>query len=278
VKPTFKCPPVGSWASGDASVQVTVGAEHPSKHTVHLFDVAPSQRDELAHPVDQPEGDSLWVMEHDGKQELYFKQGQRNLFLASVPGTPKVQLSIARADRRIGRWITWTDAQQKLWTMRTDAHGPHEPPFILSLPWPGSRACGRPATDSVGRLVQPICVPAPQGDNVRLMAAVLSEPGTPQFRAMASFEPQALLSNVNAGGDIDFISIRPQAIDRFSLVATDNSAQPLVNTPLWRGQAHQRIVNAELIMTPNDRPEPAVVVTLDGEETALIIPVDGHTP
>jgi hypothetical protein len=110
------------------------------------------------------------------------------------------------------------------------------------------------------------------------MAAVLSEPGTPQFRSMASFEPQALLSNVNAGGDIDFISIRPQAIDRFSLVATDDSARPLVNTPLWRGQAHQRIVNAELIMTTNDPPEPAVVVTLDGEETALIIHVDPHTP
>jgi hypothetical protein len=31
-------------------------------------------------------------------------------------------------------------------------------------------------------------------------------------------------------------------------------------------------------MTTNDPPEPAVVVTLDGEETALIIHVDPHTP
>jgi hypothetical protein len=274
----FQVPSSGSWVVGDASIQVTVGEEHSSTHTVHLFERTPTRRDDSAHPVDQSGGDRLWVVEHDGKQDVYLQQDQRNLFLASVPETPNIQLSIARAERRTGRWITWTDTQQKLWAMRTDAHGPHEPPFALSLPWPGARACGRPTTDSAGRLVQPICVPAPQGDDVRLMAAVLSAPGTPQFRDMASFEPQALLSNVNAGGDIDFISIRPRAIDRFSLVATDDSTRPLINTQLWRGKAHQRIVHAELIMTTNGTPEPAVVITLDREDTALIIPVDGHTP
>ena len=270
----FEIPSSGTWSTGDASVSVHIEDKLISEHRFSLFEVKPDHQDNHASPVDQ-QGEALPTLLtiHRGQHsELWLRRDGRTEYLTTADGIISPQLSVARADRRIGRWVTWSGPEGTLWALRTQLRGAQDPPFKVSLPWPDATACGRPATDGQARLVQPVCIPGPGGKNTRLIAAIVTGKGAPTIRSIAQFQPKDLLTNVDSAGQVDLVLVRDQAIDLATLDTDNSNQRPVRLDKLWRSKT-QRVQSAGLIMSSTTPASPAVKIVVGESEDVIILPL-----
>lgn len=242
----FEVPTSDTWPTGKASLSLTVAGTALKKRRVQIVQLSAHHEDAYAEPVDQTQGTpvALLSVPVSGDTELWLRQGDRKEFLRTVPGTIKAELSVARIEQGIGRWITWTDSSGQLWAMRTQ-----DAPFPVRLPWPNIEKCGRAASDGSDRLVLPICVQSPRGEFGQLIAAIIDGPTSPSTRSVTRFRPSIHLTNVNAGGHVDWILVRPSALDQVQLPHTDEHTRPPAVMPKWRAKEGERILSASLEMT-----------------------------
>jgi hypothetical protein len=235
-----------------------------AEHTVDMVVPRKDRIDDSANPVDLDvsEGRNLWTQKHGKSVDVFVEHRGTSSFLTTLDGNPDLELSVARSDMDIGRWITWMGEDKQIWVMRTDAHGIQEPPFALSLPWPTVHRCGRAATDSRHRLVQPICVLNPAGQTSTMTVAIAEGRSTPMFRSVSLHEPTEVHTNVNAGGDVDLVVVRESGIDLYTIRSDDSSNRPLSSRRLFRGTGHTAI---ELRMG-GDPTQPVVRFRTDTEQ------------
>ena len=160
----FDVPTSGSWGPGRATVAVEVNEAAIGSQVFEIFDFNPNHIDEGAGPIDQVTGPmaTLYAVHQKKSTEIWIRRAGRVDFLAEVSGHIQPELSIARADRHIGRWITWADAQGGLWGLQAELREAREEPIRIRLPWPTARSCGRAGTDAKARLVMPVCITGPQ--------------------------------------------------------------------------------------------------------------------
>ncbi len=258
----FEVPTSNTWPTGTASLSLTVAGSVLKRRRVEIVHLSHHHEDAQANPVDQTQGSpvALLSVKVGGNTELWLKQGERTEFLRTVPGVIKAELSVARIEQGIGRWITWTDTSGQLWAMRTQ-----DVPFPVRLPWPKIEKCGRAASDGADRLVLPICVQSPRGEFGQLIAAIIDGPAPPSIRSVTRFRPSSLLTNVNAGGHVDWLLVRPGALDQVQLSHTDQHTRPPAVTPLWRAKDDQRILSAKLNMAQG----PTVSAVLEDGQTLV---------
>ena len=272
----FEVPTSSTWPEGTAQVSVFFQDGSIGSQTVTLVSLPPATEADSAHPVDQTRGEPsvLWGVHRGDSTDLYFRDGTTIEYLRTVPGHIRPQLSVARTEQRIGRWITWTDDRDNaLWAVQKDAHGLQGPPIQLSLPWPKASQCGRAATEHSGRLVLPICVPSPNGQTQQLMAAVHTKHSPIQFRKMAPFKPAYILTNVDGSGAVEFILVRPNAVDWAPLggIATPTN-RPVSIEPIWRSQGKEEIISASLQMSTGAPSRPEVLFAVDDGSAPLTRP------
>ena len=129
---------------------------------------------------------------------------------------------------------------------------------------------GRAATDASSRLVLPLCIQSPRGDFDQLIAAVVDGPGQPTIRHVSRFRPMEHLTNVNAGGHVDWVLVRPEALDQVRILHTDQHSRPTPLSPLWRAPDTARINTASWTMTDT----PAVSTTMS-DDSVLTHPLVG---
>jgi hypothetical protein len=239
----FEVPGSRTWSEGTAKLRVRMDETTLVDQSIQMVTTRKDYIDQSANPADLllAESTTLWTQKHGSSVDVFVEHRGTSTFLTSLKGDPTLQLSVARADMNIGRWVTWTGTDNKIWAMRTDARGIQEAPFSLSIPWPNGRVCGRPATDSSHRLVQPICVLSPTGETSRLMVAITDSPHPPVFRSVSLHEPTEILTNVNAAGHVDLIVVRPSGIDLYTIQADDTSSRPLSSRRLFRGSGHTNL-------------------------------------
>jgi len=271
----FGVPTSSTWPTGTAQISVFLQDESIGSQAVALVDLPPKTEADSAHPVDQTRGESsiLWGVHRGDATELYLGDGPAIEYLGSVPGRVRPQLSVSRTEQHIGRWITWTDETGMLWAVQQDAHGLQASPAKLSLPWPGATQCGRAATDHSGRLVVPICVPSPDGQSSRLLAAVHTKLSPIRFRTVAQFKPSFILTNVDSSGAVELVLVRPTAIDWAPLGAdTTATSRPVPIERIWRPQGRREVVSASLKMGTGMPPGPEVVFTVNDGSAPLSRP------
>jgi hypothetical protein len=263
----FDVPTSESWTTGYATVAVIVANERLPMTRFELFDFQPDHSDTQAIPVDQVQRTSpmLHTILRNGTTEIWVEHRGRTELLTVINEVIQPELSVARSDRNIGRWITWTDKNSRLWAVQTRVRDIQREPFIIHLPWPRSYPCGRAATDARARLVVPICFGSPSGETVQLIAAIISGTKTPKIRSVARFKPSKILTNVDAAGNVDFILVRPKSVDIATIEAEQDHERPSTIKRLWRGDA--TIARSQLQMTPLG---PAVALTMDSESVEVI--------
>ena len=235
----FDVPTSASWSVGRATVDVVVNGHLISTQAFELFELKPDHTDTKATPIDQIRGPiaSLFAVHNKSTTELWLSRSGRVDFLAEVSGKIQPELSIARADRHIGRWITWADAQGQLWGLQAELREVREAPILIRLPWPTATRCGRAGTDAKARLVMPICIAGPSGQTTQVAAAIVSGQKPPVIRAIARFKPNDVLTNVDAAGNVDFVLVRDKAIDIAHIEAGQGHSRPSGMRQLWRGDA-----------------------------------------
>ena len=263
----FEVPTSATWPPGTAEISLLFQGKTIGKRSVTLIALPSKAEADNAQPVDQTRGKSphLWGIHRGDLTDLYLGHGSRIEYLNSVPNRVQPQLSVSRVEQHIGRWITWIDETDgALWAVQKDAHGLQGSPVSVGLPWPGSTPCGRSATDHAGRLVVPICVPSPNGENSQLVIAVYSNHASVQFRKVAPFKPTFVLTNVDSSGSVEFVLIRPTAVDWAPMGAdTPLAGRPVPIEPIWRSQGSERITSASLRMSDEQPPRPEVLFSLD---------------
>jgi hypothetical protein len=272
----FEVPTSATWPAGTAQISVFFKDESILSQTVTLVNLPPKAQADTALPVDQTRGQSstLWEVHRSESTDLYLGNGPTIEYLSSVPGHVRPQLSVSRTEQHIGRWITWTDETSgMLWAIQQDAHGLQGSPTLLSLPWPGATQCGRAATDHTGRLVVPVCVPSPDGQRGRLLAAVHTRHSPIQFRKVAPFKPSSILTNVDSAGAVEFVLVRPTALDLATLGADATpTSRPVPIERIWRSQGQEQIVSASLRMGTGTPPSPEVLFSIDDGSAPLSRP------
>ena len=254
----FEVPTSDAWPVGTAKLRVKVVDTALPQTRIDVVKLEPHHIDDQGAPVDQvfgAESRLLSVAVHENT-ELWLAEAGRLRPLATVPGKVSAELSVARVEQAIGRWITWTDNEGVIWKMRTQGE-----PSPLRLPWPKVSQCGRAATDASARLVFPLCVQSPRGEFDQLMAAIVEGNGPPMTRHVSRVQPTSLLTNVNAGGHVDWVLVRPGALDQVQILHTDEHSRPTPVSPLWRSTGSERIVAASWTMADS----PAVQTTLNDE-------------
>jgi len=263
----FDIPSSDTWAVGRATATVIVNDMLIGSQTVDIIELNPLHTDSQAKPVDQTKGPlaALYATKNTGTTGIWLGRSGRTDFLLSVPGTVKPELSMARADRHIGRWITWLDSKGTLWGFQTHLRDVQTKPFPINFPWPKAVPCGRSATDANARLVIPLCIDSPDGKFTQLAAAIVTGKKPPLIRPIARFRPSTVLTNVDAGGNVDFILIRPHAVDIATIEADENHSRPSTIDRLWRGS--ETIEDSALAMSPTG---PAIQIKLMTEETLVI--------
>ncbi|MGB0639100.1 MAG: hypothetical protein ACPGTU_07210 [Myxococcota bacterium] len=267
----FEVPGSRTWTEGSAQLRVRMDETTLVDQVIQMVTPQKDYIDQPANPADllPAESTTLWTQKHGNEVDVFVEHRGTPTFLTSLKGNPALQLSVARADMNIGRWITWTGTDNKIWAMRTDARGIQETPFSLSIPWPNGRVCGRPATDSNHRLIQPICVLSPNGETSRLMVAITDSQTSPAFRSVSLHKPTQLLTNVNAAGHVDLVVVRPSGIDVYTVQADDTSTRPLASRRLFRGTGH---TNIQLGMGGNPA-QP--IISFDAAEQHHEVPLTG---
>ena len=276
----FQVPTSATWPVGTAQVSVVFQDETIGSHAVSLVNLPPRTEADQAHPVDQTrvEASYLWGVHRGESTDLFVGDGPTIEYLSSVPGRVRPQLSIARIEQHIGRWITWTDpANNGLWVVQQDAHGLQGAPTLLQLPWPGAAPCGRAATDRSSRLVVPVCVPSPNGQTTQLLAAVHAHRSPIQFRKVATFKPTQVLTNVDSSGSVELVLIRPTAVD-WAPLGSDPSptTRPVHIERVWRSQGQEKILSASLKMGTGTPPSPEVQFLLDDGSAPQSMPFPGR--
>lgn len=263
----FEIPTSSDWSKGKATLSIIVKGEPVARAQVEIVDLVPHHSDPEGAPVDQAPGSgaTLLSVTHNSDTELWLSEGQRTRHISTVSGKINAEMSVSRIEQAISRWITWTDDTGEIWAMRTQ-----DEPFKLRLPWPTVNKCGRAATDASSRLILPLCIQSPRGEFDQLIAAVIDGPGPPQIRHVSRFRPTTHLTNVNAGGHVDWILVRPGALDQVQILHTDEHTRPPAVSPLWRTEDGQQIQSASWTMTDT----PAVRTVLD-TEAELIHPLVG---
>jgi len=263
----FDIPTSDSWGVGRATVKIIVNDSLIGTQAFEIIEIQPHHTDSHTKPVDQTQGPvaALYATGDGATTEVWLGRSGRKDFLLSVPGRVNPELSMARADRHIGRWITWLDANGHLWGLQTHLRDIQTEPFSINFPWPKAIPCGRSATDANARLVIPICIDSPDGKPTQLAAAIVAGKKTPLIRSIARFQPSTVLTNVDAGGNVDFILIRPNAVDIATIEADEYHSRPSTIHRLWRGT--DTIEDSALTMTPSG---PAVQLRLTTQETMVI--------
>ena len=276
----FSIPTSASWGPGQATITVTVQDIDINTSTVTLFQPKPKHVDRLGIPIDQSGGTpaELLTLHQADTSEIWFRKGGRTQYLATTKGRIQPELSVARADRPIGRWISWTGPNDRLWALRTHDTGTQAQPSEIRLPWPNAVRCGRPATDARARLVQPVCIPSPDGQHTRLVAAIVTNSGAMHTRSIARFRPSQLLTNVNAAGRVDFVLVRPGAVDLASVDTDPDNRRPASIRKLWRARPGQAAQSAKLVMNTATPAGPAVALTLEDATETLILSLDQEQP
>jgi hypothetical protein len=276
----FSIPTSASWGPGQATITVTVQDTAISTSTVTLFQPKPDHVDGLGMPIDQSGGTPthLLTLHQADTSEIWFKKGDRTHYLATTEGRVQPELSVARSDRPIGRWISWSGPDDRLWALRTHDMGAQAQPSEIRLPWPSAVRCGRPATDARARLVQPVCIPSPDGKSTRLVAAIVSNSGAMHTRSIARFRPTQLLTNVNSAGRVDFVLVRPGAVDLASVDTDPDNRRPASIRKLWRARPGQAARSAKLVMSTATPAGPAVALTLEDATETLILSLDQEQP
>ncbi len=263
----FDIPTSDTWTTGQATVNITVNDIAVGSTNFELIEINPHHTDSNSKPVDQTQGPVavLYATLERSDTELWLGRSGRKDFLLSIPGRVKPELSMARADRHIGRWITWKDDKDRLWGLQTHLREIQTEPFTINFPWPTAVPCGRSATDANARLVIPICIDGPNGKVTQLAAAIVTGKKAPLIRSIARFQPSTVLTNIDAGGNVDFILIRPNAVDIATIETNENHSRPSTIHRLWRGD--ETIVDSALTMTPSG---PAIQLKMTTEETMVI--------
>ena len=263
----FEVPTSNTWSLGSASISVSVVDTSLERIRVNIVDLEPHHVDHGGRPVDQTNraGASLLSVPIGSSTELWLSQGDRTNHLVTIPGVINAELSVSRIEQAIGRWITWTDDAGQVWAMRAQ-----DEPFPLRLPWPAVKTCGRAATDASAQLILPLCVQSPRGDFDQLIAAVINGPGSPKTRHVSRFKPREHLTNVNSGGHVDWILVRPEALDHVQILHTSRHARPVSVSPVWRAEEDEQIMTVAWTLT--DSPAVKVVMNDAAEE---VLPLAG---
>ncbi len=268
---SFEVPTSDTWRPGLSRVQVTIVDAKMPPRGIEIVTLEAHHVDQLGAPVDLQSRtpSSLLSVPVAQSTELWLAEGGRTIFLQQVEGMVSAELSTARTEQRIGRWITWTDASGQLWASRMG-----DKPFPIRLPWPHTEKCGRAATDGSSRLVLPVCVRSPRGETDQLIAAVIEGPTSPTLRTVTRFKPMSLLTNVNAAGHVDWALVRPHAIDHAQIAHTDAHSRPVRISPLWRGASDETLSGATWVMTD----QPAVrLMRADGTPSPPPLPLTGSS-
>ena len=249
-----------------APFRVMVADTSLERVRVDIVDLKPHHVDVGGRPVDQTDraGASLLSVPVGNNTELWLSQGSRTNHLVTVPGEINAELSVSRIEQAIGRWITWTDDAGQVWAMRTQ-----DEPFPIRLPWPAVRTCGRAATNASAQLILPLCVQSPRGDFDQLIAAIVDGPGSPKTRHVSRFQPTAQLTNVNSGGHVDWILVRPEALDHVQIRHTERHTRPASVSPIWRAGEGEQILSAAWMLT--DTPAVKVVINDESEEVLPLV-------
>jgi hypothetical protein len=260
----FEVPTSEGWTAGGASITVSVGGEAIGTHRIVVNNADPTWASDTAKPVDKTgPGSQLISVPANGRTDLFIKRQNTLEFVTTIDEPVTAQLSVARADQRIGRWVTWQGKSGTLWTAQQGAHGLQSAPHRVTLPWPDASPCGRAATAGSGHMVIPVCIRSPKGAVTKTTAMVMTPRGQAQFRTIGSYEATTILTNVDAAGSVEFVLVRDNAID-WSWLGTDTAAAfPASIKQVWRG-AH--VHSVRLGLTQTDPPSPAVFFTVEGEQ------------
>ena len=261
----FEIPTSEGWTAGAASITVNVDGAAIGKHQIVLNNAELATESDTAKPVDKTgSGSQLISVPANGRTDVFMKRLNTLEFVTTIDEPAIARLSVARAEQRIGRWITWQGKTGALWTAQQGAHGLQGDPYRVHLPWPDASPCGRAATAGSGHMVIPVCIRSPKGEVTKTTAMVLTPRGQAQFRTIGNYEPSTILTNVDAAGSVEFVLVRNNAID-WAWLGTDTAAAfPASIKKVWRGGD---VHSVRLGLTETNPPTPAVHFTLEGELT-----------
>jgi hypothetical protein len=267
----FSIPTSENWTVGKAHIETTINGVSVGTQDIMVFDLHPNHLDHGQQPIDQvgPSSISLATVYSDGGSDLWFMGTDHTSFVTRAAGHILPQLSVSRAERSRGPWLTWTGANGKIWAVLAKKHDAK--PWLLRLPWPKVQRCGRPATDGKGKLIQPICVEGPKQITTKLVAAIMGQSGRVHTQAIVQFKPRQVLTHVDASGQTSFILARPNAVDLASINTDSASKRPAKLRRLWRAKPNEELCEAKLVMSSRPVPEPAVQLLLCADTSPIII-------
>lgn len=267
----FEIPTSETWTNGTATVRLNINGYSTEKHSIHMLDPALHVEAQVAEPVDKISGEptTLMTVASPKHTDLFIKTPSGFDFLERIPGQAKAQLSVARSEQRIGRWITWKDGDDTLWAAQHGAHGFTDKPRRIALPWPGASTCGPPATANSGHLVTPVCIRSPRGEVVKTVAAIVPPRGNLSFRTIGQYGADTILTNVDSSGGVEFILVRKNAIDWAWLGTHTTADRPTSIKKVWRGSG---LKSATFDLSDGTPPTPVVQIELEGEPMAIEMP------
>lgn len=267
----FEVPTSEMWPNGTATVRLNINGYTTENHSIQMLDPSLNIEAQAAEPADKTAGERtvLMTVTSPNRTDLFIKTPNGFHFLERIAGKAKAQLSVARTEQRIGRWITWTDGNNELWAAQHGAHGFTDTPRRIPLPWPGASTCGPPATANTGHLVTPVCVRSPTGKVVKTVAAIVPARGNMQFRTISQYGADAILTNVDSSGGVEFILVRDNAIDWAWLGASTTADRPTSIKKVWRGNG---LRSAKIALSEGSPPTPIVQAEIEGEPMAIELP------
>ena len=271
----FSVPSSAEWGEGVATIKISIEDQAITSRRITLFSLKADHEDTNAAPVDQQVGHRprLLTRYTGNTSEIWLQAGGHTAFLTRTPGHIQPELSVTRADRPIGRWLSWTAPDGRLWALRTQDRGRQAQPTEIRLPWPSARHCGRPATDADAQLVQPVCIPGPDGQSSHLMAAIVTNTGATHTRPISRFRPDQVLTHVDSAGHVNFVLVRKHAIDLATLGTERDNRRPARIRRMWRAAPGQTLASAKIIMATNTPAEPAVALVFEDGSAPITVPI-----
>jgi hypothetical protein len=267
--PTSSTLPLGAHTL-NVQVEINGKRETISSGRINIVAPAPSQVD-LGWDVANDRNGWLAPWLHrvqDGGADLYLHQaplaepGQTttNHFLTHIDSLDVApQLTVSRASEAWNRYIVWPIGTRGLKYIRLQGQGqPATAVRTVEAPWPHIELAGRGATDTTGRLLQPLWVPAPKsGGEVRILTVDGRGATRTQRLTRLDRRPPDLGTTVDGSGsalflvpggpNLDLYAMRPDA----AKPQLDGKDLPVPGKRIWEGAAGSQVVAARFGTLPS---------------------------
>lgn len=169
------------------------------------------------------------------------------------------RLTAARANEAWNRYVVWPIGARGLQYTRLQGQGqPATAVRTVEAPWPSVALLGRGATDTAGRLLQPLWVPAPKaGGEVRVLT--VDGRGTTRFQRLTRLDQRppelgvtvdgsgSALFLVAGGPNLDLYAMRPEA----TTAQADGKDLPVPGKRIWQGAPGSAVLAARFGTLPS---------------------------